>query len=341
MREFENHESIPQETRSEIPERVLQRAVRQLLRNPSRVWTTTRGERLQVLAPGRVNVHEGPDFLDMAVLLGASVTIGAAEFHRRAADWTAHNHQDNPLYEHIILHIVCECDKDVASEIPTLVVDMREVRSVLAQHTECEDDTAADEVQGYALMRLMRRISEHTELMKTRTVGEVFQWSVFVFLMRYARKRHRPRPNSSLMPDMQESLALSVHQRFVTALADGVQLNIAECLCVLQQTAIENEGWILRGELITNCILPCALAVASDDARIGLFEWYWSCESQQSYGGLRRMFRAQSQRYVWQQQGLLEMAREKRADTRVHEVRILYEVMKRVGCAVREYRGTA
>jgi len=66
----------------------------------------------------------------------------------------------------------------------------------------------------------------------------------------------------------------------------------------------------LRREIVVNCFLPMTLAVADEGLRTQIFLWYWSMESSGTYGALLRRFPGMSQRYFWQQQGMLEYIRE-------------------------------
>ncbi|MFM7773588.1 MAG: DUF2851 family protein [Candidatus Kapaibacterium sp.] len=314
-----------------VPERVLQRAVRRLLSHPGEVHTTVCGKRLQVLAPGRVNVHEGPDFLDMALHLEGHVVVGAGEFHRRSSDWMAHDHDASELFADVVLHIVMEHDVSSTEgcvprrNIPVLVVT---ACAVAASLQGLPIDTVAeetDEVHAYALVRLLRLTAEHRDMLAERTVDEVVPMSVRRFLHRFAQKRHRPQADAYRTAGILEKLPRSPHLRFVASLARGEMHRVHEALRTLLRTGIAAEGEHLRREILLNCLIPCSLAVARDEARIGIFEWYWSLEALSAYGSLSRMFRGSSQRFVWQQQGLLEMARERAKDLRMHEPRTRYD----------------
>ena len=54
--------------------------LKEYLSEPSNIYNTLSGRRLQILSPGRINKFEGPDFLDMAVLINGDVIIGNSEF---------------------------------------------------------------------------------------------------------------------------------------------------------------------------------------------------------------------------------------------------------------------
>ena len=59
-----------------------------------------------ILSPGERNFSAGPDFLNSIIKLPNSEIIkGAVEIHINKNDWEKHNHQSNPLYNNVILHI--------------------------------------------------------------------------------------------------------------------------------------------------------------------------------------------------------------------------------------------
>lgn len=88
----------------DMPERALwrlwqKRAARQ------QEFRTPQGRRVRVLFPGRRGVTAGPDF--RAALLeieGLGLVRGDVEIHRRADDWDAHGHTDDPNYSGVALH---------------------------------------------------------------------------------------------------------------------------------------------------------------------------------------------------------------------------------------------
>ena len=92
----------------DMPERALwrlwqKRAARQ------QEFRTSQGRRVRVLFPGRPGVTAGPDF--RAALLeieGLGLVRGDVEIHRRAEDWDAHGHTDDPNYSGVALHAALE-----------------------------------------------------------------------------------------------------------------------------------------------------------------------------------------------------------------------------------------
>jgi hypothetical protein len=87
---------------------------------------STEGEQIQVVQPGRHNQDAGPDFLDAKVRIGDTLWAGNVEVHISASDWNRHNHQADPAYDNVVLHVVYSADTDIFTKsgfrIPTLCI---------------------------------------------------------------------------------------------------------------------------------------------------------------------------------------------------------------------------
>ena len=90
---------------------------------------TTTGEKLTIFNVGEHNFSDGPDFLQAKIMIGDTVWMGSVEIHLRASEWLHHQHQDDPLYQSVILHVVLEEDKIIyrnnGLRIPCLVLRNR------------------------------------------------------------------------------------------------------------------------------------------------------------------------------------------------------------------------
>ena len=108
---------------------------------------TAAGEEIQVLRPGQRNADAGPDFLSARLRLGEVEWNGAVEIHLRASDWTRHQHQTDPKYDQVILHVVGTHDADVArtngSLIPALALRVRLAPELLARYAALVEAPAA------------------------------------------------------------------------------------------------------------------------------------------------------------------------------------------------------
>ncbi|GIV54410.1 MAG: hypothetical protein KatS3mg039_0928 [Candidatus Kapaibacterium sp.] len=296
-------------------------AVHRWLSEPSRVHRTVSGKRLQVLSPGRINPHhDGPDFLDAAILLDSVVLVGSIEFDKQRSLWVAHHHTTNARYQSVVLHVVLESDTDRDDLPEALVVPADELLNVIETPMPSEPNTTLDEIQGYALLRLLRLSAQHAEYYRNRTIREGFAYSVRTFLEQYAKKRRRPTYAAERLDYLLGRVAESEHVQFLEAIVGGQVLVVVQRLAELTRTPIADEGQHLRNEIMTNCVVPSACVLASDRDRIGVFTWYWSAEATTPYAHLVREFPLVPQRYVWQQQGMLEMLRQQHATTTVGDV---------------------
>jgi hypothetical protein len=74
---------------------------------------TTDGDSIQVIQPGYLNTNAGPDFLDARIRIGATLWAGNVEMHLKASDWLQHQHDSDPAYDNVILHVVLEEDRPI------------------------------------------------------------------------------------------------------------------------------------------------------------------------------------------------------------------------------------
>lgn len=86
----------------------------------------TNGEKIEILKPGNLNRHSGPDFNQAKLLLDHTIWVGNIEIHLKSSDWMLHGHQNNKVYDSVILHVVYVHDRPVlrtnGTEIPVLVL---------------------------------------------------------------------------------------------------------------------------------------------------------------------------------------------------------------------------
>ena len=67
---------------------------------------TCDGQKLKILYQGKWNTAAGPDFRNAIILLNSEKFQGDIEIHRTEYDWRNHNHNENPNFNDVILHIV-------------------------------------------------------------------------------------------------------------------------------------------------------------------------------------------------------------------------------------------
>jgi len=294
-----------------INERHLQKAVHHLLSDPSVVRNTISGKRLQILSPGRINLDEGPDFLDVAMLLQGDVIIGDAEFHFKSSQWLDHSHHTNSNFKSVILHICTESNYPPLDEkLETLILnkDTIETKFIeLESKNKSEIDLKSlEDLQHYALLRLLRKTSEAKMLLNEKGLKETLFGLFCAFINRYNSRRRRPVYNKEDFLGIISNLPETQIYEFLKELEDGYEVPIPDRMQFLLKAQIASEGASFRRELILNCVLPVAMCLANDESRISLFLWFWSTPALSKYGLLNRKFQNIPQNFLWQQQGMLE-----------------------------------
>lgn len=88
-----------------------------------------RGEKIQIIKPGRHNHDSGPDFESAELRIDDTFWAGNIEIHLRSSDWERHLHHLDAAYDNVILHVVAEYDlpayRSDGTEIPVLVISDR------------------------------------------------------------------------------------------------------------------------------------------------------------------------------------------------------------------------
>lgn len=74
---------------------------------------TTDGRPVEILSVGQHNTDAGPDFMNVRLRIGGYEWAGNVEIHTYSSDWYKHHHHTDKAYDHIILHVVRNADKQV------------------------------------------------------------------------------------------------------------------------------------------------------------------------------------------------------------------------------------
>ena len=84
----------------------------------------TEGNLVEILDFGKWNTNSGPDFLFAKIKINDVVFAGNIELHLKSSDWIFHQHEGNPEFENLILHVVYQDDVEIEEfkqkNIPTL-----------------------------------------------------------------------------------------------------------------------------------------------------------------------------------------------------------------------------
>lgn len=83
---------------------------------------TAGGKTLKVLDVGQLNSDGGPDFRNAKIKIDGVTYSGDVEIHRTVVEWFQHQHQEDPRYNKVILHVVLETTGEIT---PTIVYSGR------------------------------------------------------------------------------------------------------------------------------------------------------------------------------------------------------------------------
>lgn len=147
-----------------------------------KLLTTTEGESIDILHPGSGQPDAGPDFFNAQVRIDDTLWAGNIEIHIKSSDWLKHQHQKDPSYDKVILHVVWEHDKIIKRKngvtIPTLELKGKVSREIVDKYNQlsigvhwipCEKDIeTVPIIQKRALIDrlLVERLEQKSERIK-------------------------------------------------------------------------------------------------------------------------------------------------------------------------------
>jgi len=110
---------------------------------PLKTLTTSDGKSVEVIDAGLINHDAGPDFFNAKIKIGETLWVGNVELHLKSSQWYLHDHDKDEAYDNIILHVVCEADREVfnskGEKIPQLVIPIPEHLKENYEHLLKED----------------------------------------------------------------------------------------------------------------------------------------------------------------------------------------------------------
>ena len=162
--------------------------------------TTSEGKPLEIISTGTHNHDAGPDFFNAQIKIDNQLWAGNAEIHLKSSDWYAHNHEQDPAYDNVILHVVYENDTEIYradnSKIPALELKnyldngvLKNYRRLFTKSNKwinCESDFAQvdDFTVSSWLQRLyFERLEQKSNLVSRLLVSSNNDWEAVLFKM--------------------------------------------------------------------------------------------------------------------------------------------------------------
>lgn len=144
---------------------------------------------LQIIHPGQLNEHQGPDIQGSRFIYNGITYYGAVEMHVHINDWYNHSHHQDPAYRNVLLHVVIEGSEQSMpvhhtqnpEPIPTFVLPLKRSKSIAAH--SCRPKNAGIEfnfaLEKLALQRLDLKIFQFYKALQVYSAGQVFYQSFF------------------------------------------------------------------------------------------------------------------------------------------------------------------
>ncbi|MBX2887925.1 MAG: DUF2851 family protein [Ferruginibacter sp.] len=97
---------------------------------------TASGQQVEIIFRGTLNTNQGPDFLNARVRIDETIWVGNIELHLEEKDWVRHGHQNDFLYQNVILHVVAgKLEEQPVTRIPTISLEGRIPKHLLARYS--------------------------------------------------------------------------------------------------------------------------------------------------------------------------------------------------------------
>lgn len=280
---------------------------------------TTQGKKVVFLSIGEHNHSAGPDFFSACAKVNDILYVGDVELHKKSSDWNLHQHSKNPEYENVFLHIVFECDKPYPLNCDILEIDKKLLSKYLTPQLEWKNTIEiSDELQYFALVRLLRRVTDAYNLVHDFSIQDSFNIIVSNYIDRYLSIKKRPTRNNLSRELLIENLKKSKFYKlfeylfscnfiyYDTVKTDTLNITTKLTACFKEEILTPQ----LQQEVFVNALLPLYFLKSNIKQKQELLHWYWNAKSIATYGILKRKYPLHSQKYIFVQQALLEQHKE-------------------------------
>ncbi len=157
------------------------------------------GSKIEIIQPGFRNLNNGPDFIEAHILIDGIRWYGSVEMHVKASDWHRHNHQHDPHFENVILHVVFLADKTILNRDQSIIPCL-ELKGVYKPkvyhrymnliehpgHIPCEDQIhTVNHISRLLMLEvvLIERLKRKSETVEFELKQTQFDWEEVTFRM--------------------------------------------------------------------------------------------------------------------------------------------------------------
>lgn len=173
---------------------------------------------IEIIHPGLRNLDAGPDFFNAKIKLDGMLWAGNVEMHCKASDWFKHNHQNDPAYDNVILHVVLQADAVVkhASGDPIRTVVMHIPPEVMERYQQL----TATQTYSFSAIRCAHELPRIPNLVMK-------DWLTALATQRMLNKMHRV---EDLVGQEKESWQEALYVMLSRSLGTGINSDTFERL---------------------------------------------------------------------------------------------------------------
>ncbi|MBL0735312.1 DUF2851 family protein [Flavobacterium sp. GN10] len=160
---------------------------------------SVQGELITILKTGDYLELSGPDFFNAHIEIGNQKWAGNIEIHLKSSDWYLHNHEKDPAYKNVILHVVWENDtaifRENNTEIPVLVLKdyvskeiIENYNALFAPKTWISCERQLKEIDGFIFKNWQERLFFERLERKSKFVYQLLEetgqdWEAVLFCL--------------------------------------------------------------------------------------------------------------------------------------------------------------
>lgn len=173
---------------------------------------------IEIIHPGLRNLDAGPDFFNSKVKIGEMLWAGNVEMHVKASDWFRHNHQKDPSYDNVILHVVLQADAIITlpSGEPIKTVVMKIPPEVMDRYR----DITSDQPYSFSAIRCANHLPNVPSIIMS-------DWTTALLTQRMMNKIKKVR---DLIEDNKESWAEAFYAMLCRSFGTGINSDTCERL---------------------------------------------------------------------------------------------------------------
>ncbi|WJS96620.1 DUF2851 family protein [Flavobacterium johnsoniae] len=160
---------------------------------------TAQDELITIVKTGDYLELSGPDFFNALIIIENQKWAGNVEIHLKSSDWYLHNHEKDPAYENVILHVVWENDTPIYrknnTEIPVLVLKdyvskeiIENYNSLISPKTWISCEKQLKELDDFVFKNWQERLFFERLERKSKFISEILKetnqdWEAVLFFL--------------------------------------------------------------------------------------------------------------------------------------------------------------